>query len=463
MTEREFDDFFKDRIGDEQPFEFRSDDWFAAAHELDKVLPVAAPVAVVPPPRFLAWHKCAAAAAILVLASQAWLMNKMSDLKQEVVTLKKENVSLTQQKDLLATETRRETIVQYDTIVKTIVIESPIQAIKLFQKNNQRVQSADYYVAENKSVAPGKTYSNDKPVADKTTDKFEKSNNAVVNNPINQVEKNDLITSDKKDNNIAQNDTFNTSAKLDNSILKNAVRDNAVIAALPLVEFEAVQSNRRNIQQLELMEAVPIVQPKVKPTLFLNGWTLGVNSLWILNKQRAGKDKKNSDLDNGFNARLTYQLKSNWRLAADVDFWSETRPHPDSSHRSPFQPPSPDYNLSRVDLKSKKVQIRVGADYEFVNKSIVTPFVGMGLAYVVTTQDDIEYQFKSPRNPTIPVAVHKDKMPDSKNPLYLSLRAGLSGTFYKRLGWSLNVAKELPFNGPTNRLLSGQVGLVYAL
>lgn len=463
MTEREFDDFFKDQIGDEQPFEFRSADWLAAAHELDKVLPVAPPVAVVPTPRFLTWHKWAAAAAILVLASQAWLMNKMSDLKQEVVALKTENVTLTQQKDLLAIETRRETIVQYDTIVKTIFIESPIQSTKLVTKDIQRPQPADSKMTDIKSSSQEKTYLNDKLATDKTTVKFDKSKNAVADNPNNRVEKNDLITFDKKDNIIAQNDTFNTSTKVDNSILKNLVRDNAVIAALPSVNFDAVQSNRKNVKQLELMEAVPIIQPKVKPTLFMNGWTLGANSLWMLNKQRSGKDTEKTVLAYGYNARLTYQLRSNWRMAADVDFWNETRPHPDSSHRSPFQPPTPDYNLSQVDLKSQKVQIRVGADYEFVNKSIVTPFVGLGLAYELTTRDDIEYQFKSPRNPTIPVAVHNNKMPDSKNPVYLSLRAGLSGTFYKRLGWSLNVAKELPFSGPTNQIFSGQVGLVYAL
>jgi hypothetical protein len=211
------------------------------------------------------------------------------------------------------------------------------------------------------------------------------------------------------------------------------------------------------------MDVMPIIQPKVKPTLFMNGWTLGVNSLWMLHKQRTDKEREKNILANGYNARLTYQLRSNWRMAADVDFWNETRPHPDTSHRSPFQPPSSDYNLSKVDLKSQKVQIRIGADYEFVNKSIVTPFVGMGLAYELTTRDDIEYQFKSPRNPTIPVAVHNNKKLDDKSPLYLSLRAGLSGSFYRRLGWSLNVAKELPFNGPTDQILSGQIGLVYAL
>ena len=54
MTERDFDNIFKDKIGDELPFDFRPSDWLAAEQELDKLLPVTAPVAPLVAPRVLA-------------------------------------------------------------------------------------------------------------------------------------------------------------------------------------------------------------------------------------------------------------------------------------------------------------------------------------------------------------------------------------------------------------------------
>ena len=144
MTEREFDKFFKDRIGDEeQSFDFRTDDWLAASHELDKVLPVAAPV-VVPPTRLLTWHKWSAAAAVVFLASQVWLIAKIMDLKHEVASLKQENVVLTQPEKTVTPQKRLETVVQYDTVFKSVVIEKPIyktQLLKDADKLNNKAQN----------------------------------------------------------------------------------------------------------------------------------------------------------------------------------------------------------------------------------------------------------------------------------------------------------------------------------
>lgn len=461
MTEREFDKFFKDRLDDEQGFEFRSDDWFAAAHELDKVMPVSTPEVVMPQSRLLTWHKWAAAAAILILGSQAWLMNKMFDLKHEIVSLKTENTRLSQQNEAVITEKRYETVVQYDTITKTVMIEKPVYVSPMLKNNIPNVQVADNSKGQLKPVLTvEKAKADSKPQLIKD-DKKIIQNNDVVGNTGNQDNKNDVII--KKDNSIAQNDTFNTSTKVDKSILEMPIVAQTELANLPNITVEVVKSNRLNQAKLELQESMPIIQPKVKPTLFTNGWVVGINALGQLDRKGYNKSSQ-IELEGGYNARLSYQIRSNWRLAADVDFWSETRPHPDSMHRPPFQPPTPDYNLSRVDTKQKKVQIRLGGDYDFVNKSIITPFVGMGLQYEITTKDDIEYQFKSPRNPTIPVSVHNDKKTMVKSsPIYLSLRAGLSGTIYKRVGWSLDVTKDMPFNGTINRTLSGHIGLIYAL
>ena len=75
---------------------------------------------------------------------------------------------------------------------------------------------------------------------------------------------------------------------------------------------------------------------------------------------------------------------------------------------------------------------------------------------------ETEYEYKSPRNPTIPVTLRENDHKDDK-PLSFSLRVGAMGKIYRRLGWSANIGRELPFSGRTNQLLSGQVGFSYAL
>ncbi len=461
MTERDFDKFFKDRLDDEQEFEFRSDDWSAAASELDKVMPVSTPVVATPQPRLLTWHKWAAAAAILILGSQAWLMNKIFDLKHEIVSLKTENSRLAQQNETAVTEKRYEIVVQYDTITKTVTIEKPVYNSPILKNALPNTQIADNDNGQPKSMLTVENTKVEAKYQQMEGDKKMIKNNDVADNKGNQVNKNDVIT--HKNNIIAQNDTFNTSTKVDKSILDMPTVAQTELANLPNITVEAVKSNRLNQAKLEIQELMPIIQHQAKPALFTNGWVVGINVLGQLDRKNYNKNSE-IELESGYNARLSYQLRSNWRIAADVDFWSECRPHPDSTHRPPFQPPTPDYNLSRVEMKQKKVQIRLGSDYEFVNKSIVTPFVGMGLVYQITTKDDIEYQFKSPRNPTIPVSVRNDKKPMVKpNPIYLSLRAGLSGTIYKRMGWSLDVTKDMPFRGISEKPLSGHIGLTYAL
>lgn len=489
MTEREFDKFFKDRIGDEeQSFEFRTDDWLAAAHDLDKALPVAAPV-VVPPTRLLTWHKWSAAAAVVFLASQVWLIAKIMDLKHEVSSLKQENVALAQPEKSVAPEKRLETVVQYDTVYKSVVIEKPIYKTQLLKNDatstqlaenndalkNKEPQSAQLNskqlsIADNlknktqndKNSTPSLT--NNQPQkenslnTDKSIDKAKANNSTIVDNNTSLIEKNDLKTAEKS-NNIDKTDTFNS---LDNNTL-NVLRGKDALAALPNVSFQTVKSNRRETAVLDMSEWLllqkrSIIQPA---PLMTNGWTLGANSLFLLNE--FGRDK--TILNHGANVRLAYDLRSNWRLTADVDFYGESHPHPDSlgSHHPPIQPPSTDYNLSNVNQKSKNVAIRIGADYEWINKSVITPFIGFGLAYQLKTLNETEYEYKSPRNPTIPFTLRNDEHNKDNKPVSLSLRVGAMGKIYRRLGWSVNIGKELPFSGRTNQLLSGQIGLSYAL
>lgn len=446
MTEREFDKFFKDRIGDEeQSFDFRTDDWLAASHELYKVLPVAAPV-VVPPTRLLTWHKWSAAAAVVFLASQVWLIAKIMDLRHEVGSLKQENVALAQPEKSVAPEKRLETVVQYDTVYKSVVIEKPVYKTQLLKDNATPSQLAENNdELKNNGLQPAqlnsKEPSTEKSIADKLNNKTQNDKNSTP-----------IIT-----NNIDKIDTNNS---LDNNTV-NALRGKDALAALPNIGLQTVKSNSRetailNMSEWLMLQKRTIIQPA---PLMTNGWTLGANSSFMLSKCGNKKSKVNT----GANVRLTYDLRSNWRLSADVDIWNESHPSPDStSHRPPFTPPSPDYRLSNVDLKSKNIALRLGADYEWINKSAVTPFIGFGISYQSKTEDKIEFQYKKPGNPNFPIAIRNDDHDDDK-PLSLSLRVGAMGKIYRRLGWSVNIGKELPFSGRTNQLLSGQVGFSYAL
>ncbi len=461
MTEREFDKFFKDRIGDEeQSFDFRTDDWLAASHELDKVLPVAAPI-VVPPTRLLTWHKWSAAAAVIFLASQVWLIAKIMDLKHEIGSLKQENVALAQPEKSVAPEKRLETVVQYDTVYKSVVIEKPLFKTQLLKDNSTPSQLTDNNKAlKNMDLQStqlnSKELSQKQSIADNLNNKTQNDNNStplITNKTQNDNNSTPLIT-----NNIDKTDTNNS---LDNNTI-NALRGKDALAALPNIGLQTVKSNSRETAVLDMSEWLilqkrTIIQPA---PLMTNGWTLGANSLFLLNE--FGHDK--TILNHGANVRLAYDLRSNWRLTADMDFYGESHPHPDSlaSHHPPFQPPSTDYNLSKVNQKSKNIAIRIGADYEWINKSVVTPFVGFGLTYQLKTQNETEYEYMSPQKPTIPVKLRNDDRKDDK-PLSLSLRVGAMGKIYRRLGWSANIGKELPFGGRTNQLLSGQVGFSYAL
>ena len=155
MTERDFDKIFQDKIGDELPFEFHPSDWLAAEQELDKVMPIAAPVA--PVMRLLTWHKWAAVAAVLLLASQLFLMKELRNVKQEVVSLHQENTTLKapQNSDDKTPIVAQNTVIQHDTIVKTIIVEVPPKGATLEKELKARgVKKADFdnFVANQNTI-----------------------------------------------------------------------------------------------------------------------------------------------------------------------------------------------------------------------------------------------------------------------------------------------------------------------
>jgi hypothetical protein len=147
MTERDFDNIFKDKIGDELPFDFRPSDWLAAEQELDKLMPLAAPATPVAPPsiapipRLLAWHKWAVAAAVLLLGSQVYLMTQLGKVKNEVVALHQEKTELLSTAEAKKIDENapknmpQSVVIQHDTVVKTVFVEVP-------QKSNTSQQFA---------------------------------------------------------------------------------------------------------------------------------------------------------------------------------------------------------------------------------------------------------------------------------------------------------------------------------
>ena len=140
MTERDFDTIFKDKIGDELPFDFRPADWLAAEQELDKLMPLAAPATPIVKgfiPRLLTWHKWGVAAAVLLLGSQLYLMTQLNKVKDEVIALHQEKTEwgASNKADIFDNNNTQSIVIQHDTVTKTVYIEVP-------QKGNSSEQLA---------------------------------------------------------------------------------------------------------------------------------------------------------------------------------------------------------------------------------------------------------------------------------------------------------------------------------
>lgn len=499
MNEREFDDIFKDRIGDELPFDFRPSDWEAAAQELDKVLPVMSAPAVAPNPviqpaaKILGFSKWAAAAAVVVMASQGWLLAKLFDVSHELKALKEQNsVAIATPQEATNTTKSAETIVIRDTIVKTVYIEVPTSQkankSNILKSNQLDTPQNGTWTVENKKQNLNTTTENSTPNALNNTNKNNRPTE-VINDKQNIIAQSDVTGKNnsqplintanpekKPENNnsvIAQNNSTLDKTITPNTTNATAAENKESIALgslyhLPTVKLHTVSPLHKDALWMNTEDLKLIYNSGgksiIKPLPMENGWKIGVNAVAILTELPKNGGTKT---DYGYNGRVTYEVNSNWRASADASFWNESYSmHIDSVRRPPVGPPSPDYDLSQVNLKAKIVQLRAGADYLFLNKTTITPFVGLGLAYKIKTQNDFEYQFKSsnPNKPNIPIAIHNDDdKTTADNPYYLSMRAGAEGKIYRRLGWSANVTGQLRLNSRSNQTWGAQVGLVYSL
>lgn len=498
MTERDFDKIFQDKIGDELPFDFRPDDWLAAEQELDKLLPTAAPVApLTVVPRFLTWHKWAAAAAVLLLASQLFLMTELRSVKQEVVTLHKKNAELVALEkgdktssnvaDKVADKNTQSIVIQHDTIIKTIIVEVPQRHTTLEKELEKRgVQKGDFdnFIANQNALnerneAGFSTNKKNKTSVDKSN-LTAKTNDATLLNtnktPLQTVE-NASINKNKKDNELVDKkqlttDELNDKKQLttneltdnkDNELL-NVNKDKPVVANLPNTELTTVKSigRAKNWLNDEAFDFIPMSKmPIIKPISIPNGWEISVNSLFLnANEHRRPKfqlprdNDKEDRLSIGANVRLGYNIRKNLRLSAEVDFWSE-RHKQEINSRPPNVPLPPDYVLVNVEQTYRAYQIRVGADYKFRQIIGIQPFIGLGLAYQERLNDGFEFQFKRNGNRVPPIFERND---DKFNvPISLGIRAGVEGKLYRRFGWSVDI------NAQRGVTLSSHVGLKYAL
>ncbi len=514
MTERDFDKIFQDKIGDELPFDFRPNDWLAAEQELDKLLPTALPVApLAAVPRFLTWHKWAAAAAVLLLASQLFLMTELRTVKQEVVTLHKENaelVAVEKNKNIENKNTQNITI-QHDTIVKTIIVEVPQRNTTLEKELEKRgVQKNDFdnFIANQNALnerneAGFSTNKRDKTAAQKnnlatktndatllnpnkmplqTVENASKNNGQkdnelndkkqIVTNDVN--DKKQIVTNDVNDKKqLATNDvndkkqlvTNELTENKDNNLL-NVNKDKSVVVNLPNTQLTTVKSIGRAKNWLNegAFDFMPMSKmPIIKPISIPNGWEISVNSLFLnADEHRRSKPQSPQQRDNnnddrlsiGANVRLGYNIRKNLRLSAEADFWSE-RHGQDLSRRSPSIQLPTDYVLVNVEQTYRAYQIRIGADYKFRQIIGIQPFIGLGLAYQERLNDGFEYEFKKNGNSVSPIFERND---DKFNvPVSLGLRAGVEGKIYRRFGWSVDI------NAQRGTTLSSHIGLKYAL
>ncbi len=537
MTEREFDDMFKDKLGDELPFDFRSGDWQAAAQELDKVLPVA-PLAtpnpvLSPVSKTLGWYKWAAAAAVLAVVSQGWLLTKLYDISNELNALKQqnnvaaapiekqsENTTIAKNTDTKGNYT--EGVVIRDTIVKYVEVPARAPQESTYQTGTQdnatqnsgtiaqnddtkallkEVNQLKKAIKEKNNIIEAQKEAAQSAIA-RTEDKNDKKAENVANNGFkNQNDSRDKPALDKKEVNnainnnpiIAQNnssiDKINTPNNSVNALDKNALATttNSDIAEatkekltldklnrLPALSFSPLKSNFKETLEMNAEDLYLLHSSRrniIKPLPDLSGWKVGANALTVVTNfdYRDGKvEKHDKIISNGFNARVMYDVNNNWRATADVNIWEESfKPNIDldSFHRkSPFPKPSPDYELSKVSFNSKNAQIRIGADYLLPNKTVITPFLGFGLAYSWKSKKEIEFEYKNndkSKPPLPPYAIpNYDK---DQSPYYFSLRAGVEGKIYKRLSWSANITSQLRLNSKTNQIWGSQMGLAYAL
>ncbi len=492
MTERDFDKIFQDKIGDELPFDFRPDDWLAAEQELDKLLPTAAPIApLAAVPRFLTWHKWAAAAAVLLLASQLFLMTELRNVKQEVVTLHKEKAGLVAiEKDNKTTNKNTQNIViQHDTIVKTIVVEVPQRNTTLekeLEKRGLQKDDFDSFIANQNAIKERGEAGFSSNKRDKTATQKNnlaaKTNSDILLNPNKtplQTIENTLNNKDKKDNELVDKKQLTTNElnnknqlatneltdTKDNNLL-NINKDKSVVANLPNAALTTVKSigRAKNWLNDEAFDFIPMSKtPIIKPVSVPNGWEISVNSLFLnADEHRRSKpqlpQQRNNNNDErlsiGANVRLGYNIRKNLRLSAEADFWSQ-RHGQDINSRPPNVQLPPDYVLVNIEQTYRAYQIRVGADYKFRQIIGIQPFIGIGLAYQKRLNDGFEYEFKRNGN-TVPSFFERNN--DKFNvPASLSLRVGLEGKIYRRFGWSVDI------NAQRGTTLSSHIGLKYAL
>jgi hypothetical protein len=474
MTERDFDKIFQDKIGDELPFDFRPDDWLAAEQELDKMLPTAAPVA--PALRLLTWHKWAAAATILLLGSQLYLMSELRSVKQEVVSLHQENTALktSEKADNKAPLNTQSIIIQHDTIVKTVIVDVPQKSNtleKVLKENGLEKADFDNFIAHQNAVndtyEAGSRASKSNKLTPLKTNLDGKNNQGVSVNtdktPLQTVENTSKINVQKDSILTGQKPLMsNNSAELNQNNSVDITKDKSVVNALTPTNLIAVKSINRAKNWLDddIFDFMPAAKrPIIKPISEPNGWEIAANTLFLTNDDHRHPQSRNSRGDDdrlsiGANLRLSYHIKKNIRLSAEADFWSE-RHRQDTSRRPPVaqQPPS-DYILTRVEQSARSFQLRFGADYKFRQIIGLQPFVGIGFGYQKRLKDDFEYDFRK-GNASLPLSIPNENKLDK--PIFVSLRAGVDGKIYRRLNWSFDV------NAQRGNTLSSHLGLKYVL
>jgi hypothetical protein len=519
MTERDFDNIFKDKIGDELPFDFRPSDWLAAEQELDKLMPLAAPTIPAAPiattliPRLLTWHKWGVAAAILLLGSQVYLMTQLTKVKNEVVALHQEKTELnaSEKADILSKNNGQNIVIQHDTVVKTVFIEVPLKgnsseqfaqekkaSNKADTKRFEDIEGSNGSLNERNEViglmpkmqgtTPSKmnlttknTALNSEKIAlnsventlriggqkDKNLDNKNELNKSNLINGNKENSDNSLVINKENAGNLIDNNKIN-STELNKENAHNSTeikKENTVLNALPNTDLVTVKSTSRAKNWLNdetfdfVLKAKPVI---IKPMFEPNDWEITANSLLLATEEhrrprfRGGNnDHDEQRVSVGGNIRIAYNPQKKLRLSAEADIWNE-RHGQDTTGRPQILPR--DFQLTTVEQTFTAFQLRIGADYKTRQVLGLQPFVGIGLAFQKRSNDDFQFRYRKDNKTLPPIAVPNDAK--FEKPLFLSVRAGVEGKIYQRLGWSVDVNAQ---RGATNRnALMCHLGLKYA-
>lgn len=498
MNERDFDKLFKDKIGDELPFDFQPAEWQNVSRALEDALPTTSlpspETAAMTSIKNVGWWAAAAATALVV--SNLWLIYQWRETKIEIAALQNKRVE-----DYAAAQ---KLVVVHDTIYQTIYRNAPelVQksrsqeaavnpnntSQKTIKKNELNIYNNDNQSIVEKLSSQNPFLATQKDIVQQSND-IAKSKYMKSQNPKNE-DKNKAPTPPQypldAQTDAAQNDTpsqmvFATVAEKyaylnQQSIIQNEkseinnILKNNELSILDINRLKELFYTNERIPYSELAENSKIapIKPLKKATLPLfSDWAIGVQRNWTLDDKSR---RKMARADWNVGITFSTDIKRDWRAMISVDYWNEVMNLLDSIDRHDVPaPPSPDYRFDFAELESPLVQLRVGLDYLLPRMGSNNFFVGLGVGKQWLLKPEEKYTFKartSPNpnpnpNPNPQFMEVKQSSDNKQMKNFAIIRIGTEGSFYRGLGWSANLSSQWTLNNWKDQSFNAQAGIVY--